>query len=105
MAQVRQDYEKFVQRDTVVIAIGPEDRETFQRYWEQQDMPFIGLADPDHAVAGLYDQEVKLLKFGRIPAQMVVDKTGTLKFVHYARSMSDIPENEKILDLLDQLNM
>jgi peroxiredoxin Q/BCP len=104
MAQVRQDHEKFVQRDTVVIAIGPEDQETFQRYWEQQQMPFIGLPDPDHAVAGLYDQEVKLLKFGRIPAQMVVDKTGTLRFVHYARSMSDIPENKEILEVLDQIN-
>jgi len=104
MAQVRLDYDKFLQRDTVAIAIGPETRENFKKYWEQQDMPFIGLADPDHQVASMYDQEVNLLKFGRIPAQMIVDKSGTLRYVHYARSMSDIPSNEDILTTIDEIN-
>lgn len=67
-------------------------------------MPFIGLADPDHEVAKKYEQEVNILKFGRIPAQMLIDKSGVLHFVHYSNSMSDIPENKEILEKIDDLN-
>mgnify|MGYP006299736525 CR=1 FL=1 len=104
MAQLRQDYQAFVDRDTEVIAVGPDSREEFQKFWDRKDMPFIGLADPDHQVAQKYDQEVNLLKFGRVPAQMIVDKDGILQFVHYSNSMSDIPENQEILEKLDLIN-
>ena len=104
MAQLRQDYEQFVNRDTVVIAVGPDSKREFRRYWDKKDIPFIGLADPDHRVAKKYEQEVNFLKFGRIPAQMVIDKNGILQYVHYSNSMSDIPENEEILNKLEELN-
>ncbi len=104
MAQLRQDYDAFVQRDTAVIAVGPDSKKDFQDYWEEHDIPFIGLADPDHQVAKQYDQEVNILRFGRVPAQMIIDKNGTVRYVHYSDSMSDIPENEDILDKLDDIN-
>ena len=104
MAQLRQDYEHFVTRDTVVIAVGPDSKEEFRRYWDKKDMPFIGLADPDHQVAKKYEQEVNILKFGRIPAQMIVDKNGILQYVHYSNSMSDIPDNQEILKKLEEIN-
>ena len=37
-------------------------------------------------------------------AQVIVDRHGTVRFVHYGLLMSDIPDNDEILDLLDQLN-
>lgn len=104
MAQLRQDYEKFLKRDTEVIAIGPDSKKAFKEYWEKNDMPFVGLADPDHDVAQQYDQEVNLLKFGRIPAQLIIDKSGTVRYVHYSNSMSDIPDNEEIFERLDAIN-
>jgi len=104
MAQLRQDYEQFLERETEVIAVGPDSIEDFQQYWEKQEIPFLGLADPDNLVAERYEQEVALLKFGRIPAQMIVDKNGVLQVVHYSRSMSDIPENQEILKKLDAIN-
>jgi len=104
MAQLRQDYEAFVERDTVVIAVGPDSKQAFKDYWADNDMPFIGLADPEHQVAKQYDQEVNLLKFGRIPAQMIIDKQGIARFVHYSNSMSDIPANQDILNMIDELN-
>ncbi len=103
MAQLRQDYGRFAARDTAVIAVGPDSRQDFIKFWEKGHIPFIGLADPNHVVAKLYEQEVALLKFGRVPAQMIVDKEGMLRYVHYARSMSDIPENDAILKILDGL--
>ena len=104
MAQLRQDYQQFIQAETEVVAVGPDSLEDFKRFWEQGNMPFIGLADPDHQAARLYDQEVTLLKLGRVPAQMIIDKEGVTRFVHYARSMADIPENDEILELLAEIN-
>jgi peroxiredoxin Q/BCP len=104
MAQLRQDYEKFVTRDTEILVIAPDDVKKAQRYWEKHDLPFIGLPDPDHTVASLYGQEVRLLRLGRMPALFVVDRAGQIRYRHYGRSMRDIPSNAEILALLDRLN-
>ncbi len=105
MAQLRQDYSEFIKLETRVIVIGPEDARAFQTYWERNDLPFIGLPDPSASVLKLYGQEVNLFKLGRMPAQVIVDKAGIARFVHYGHSMSDIPENAELFDLLDQINM
>ncbi len=104
MAQLRQDYPKFVERQTQIIVVGPEDAKAFEAYWLEHDLPFIGLPDPKAGVLKLFGQEVNLFKMGRMPAQVIVDKTGMARFIHYGHSMSDIPENTEILELLDQLN-
>ncbi len=102
MAQLRRDYEKFVKLDTEIIVAGPEKSEAFREYWAKENLPFIGLPDPEHKVLKLYGQEVKLFKLGRLPAQMLIDKSGTVRFVHYGHSMADIPSNQEIIDLIEK---
>lgn len=63
----------------------------------------VGLPDPRHSVLKLYGQEVKLFKFGRMPAQVLIDKAGIARFVHNGHSMSDIPPSAEILALSDEL--
>ena len=104
MAQLRQDYDQFVERDAEVIVIGPDSADAFARHWTKEALPFIGLPDPKHQVADLYGQQVKLLRFGRMPALLVIDKQGVIRYRHYGGWMSDIPDNDEILNLLDQLN-
>ena len=87
-----------------MIAVGPEDAAAFARYWEQKRLPFVGLPDPKHTVLKRYGQEVKLFKLGRMPAQMIIDRQGHVRYIHYGHSMSDIPPNDEILALLDSLN-
>jgi peroxiredoxin Q/BCP len=97
MAQLRREYDRFVDNDTEVVVVGPEDAEDFRDYWTEHNLPFIGLPDPQHSVLKLYGQEIKLFKFGRMPAQVVVDKSGVARYVHYGKSMSDIPSNDEVL--------
>jgi len=104
MAQLRQDYPQLVARDIQVVVVGPEDARAFADYWRQQFLPFIGLPDPKASVLKLYGQEVNLFKLGRMPAQVLIDKAGVARFVHYGHSMSDIPRNEEILALGDEIN-
>ena len=65
-----------------------------------EDFPFIGLPDPEHIVQKLYGQEVKPLKLGRMPAQVLVDKHGIVRYAHYGNSMADIPSNKEIMNLI-----
>ncbi len=104
MAQLRQDYEKFTALDAEIIVIGPEGADAFQNYWQREGLPFLGLPDPDHSVLKLYGQEVNLFKLGRMPAQAIVDKQGQVRFIHYGHSMSDIPSNNEVLSLLEELS-
>lgn len=55
-------------------------------------------------MADLYGQEWNLFKLGRIPALLIVDKAGLIRYQHYGDSMKDIPENSLVLGMLDELN-
>jgi peroxiredoxin len=104
MAQLRQDYAEFTARDAEIVVVAPEKLDAVRDYWKKEKLPFVGLSDPDHKVAKVYGQQVKWLKFGRMPALAVIDKQGYVHYRHYGDSMSDIPTNGKVLALLDELN-
>ena len=103
MAQLRQEHQEYEKRQTQVIVVGPDDAEAFKAYWQEHDLPFIGLPDPKASVLRLYGQKVNLFKLGRMPAQVIVDKNGTARYVHYGHDMSDIPLNKELFTLLDEL--
>jgi len=104
MAQLRQDHDKFIEEDTEVIVLGPESAFSFSLYWKSHKLPFIGLPDPTHSVLKLYGQKVDLFKLGRMPAQVSIDKSGIVRYIHYGHNMSDIPSNEEILAVLKTMN-
>ena len=104
MAQLRQDFEKITALDTVIIIVGPESAGAFKIYWKENNLPFIGLPDPKHIVLKKLGQEVNLFKLGRMPAQVIVDKSGIVRFAHYGHQMADIPDNNEIIDLLKEIN-
>ena len=85
-----------------MIAIGPEDAAAFQKYWQENELPFIGLPDPDHNVLKLLGQQIKIFKFGRMPGQVVVDKGGIVRFVYYGKDMQDYSSNDELLALLEK---
>lgn len=102
--QLRQDYKEFQDRNAEVITLGPDGPNSFKRFWETEQMPFIGLADIKSQIAGLYHQEVNWLKLGRMPAVLVIDQKGIIRFSDYGESMSAIPENITVLNVLDKIN-
>jgi peroxiredoxin len=104
MAQLRQDLPEFEKRNTVILVVGPENAATFARYFGENSLPFTGLPDPTHSVLKTYGQEINLFKFGRMPAQVLVDKTGKARYVHYGHDMADIPQNSEMLALIDEVN-
>jgi peroxiredoxin len=104
LARLRDEYDGFKRRNALILAVGPNSPTAFEQYWENEKIPFAGLPDPDHGVARLYRQQVKLFKLGRMPLNCVIDGKGYVRFAHYGASMSDIPTNKELFHVIDELN-
>jgi len=104
LARLRDEHEKFTDRNVLILAVGPNTSAAFKQYWQNEKIPFIGLPDPKHSVARMYRQEVNLFKLGRMPLNCVVDGRGYIRYAHYGNSMSDIPSNEELLQVIDELD-
>ena len=85
--------------------MGPNSPIVFEKYWKNESIPFIGLPDPEHLVARTYKQEVNIFKLGRMPLNCIVDANGYIRYVHYGASMSDIPSNDELFHVIDELNV
>jgi peroxiredoxin Q/BCP len=103
LARLRDEYLEFTARGAEILAVGPDGPPAFALYWRAERLPFPGLADPDHAVARRYKQEISILKLGRMPLVIVVDSAGLVRYAHYGSSMADIPENGILLEVIEDV--
>lgn len=53
MMQLHQDYNKFVEEDTIIAVIGPEDKGSFNSYWSENNFKFYGISDKNILVASI----------------------------------------------------
>lgn len=100
---MKQDFKKFESRNATIVVVAPHAAEKVAVYWQKEELPMIGVPDADGKLANLYGQEWKIMKLGRMPALFVIDRKGALAFAQYGKSMSDIPENNEMLKVLDAL--
>ena len=99
---MKQDYDKFVDKNASVVIITPHHAEKTSNYFSKNNLPFYGVPDPDHKVADLYKQQWKLLKLGLMPALFIVDRAGKIVFSYYSKNMKDIPGNAIVISVLEK---
>jgi len=58
--------------------------------------------DRKHEVVRMLHQEVKIFKLGRLPAVLIVDVEGTIKWTYYGSDFRDIPTNKEIFEALEK---
>jgi len=104
LARLRDGYDELKARDAEILAIGPDTHKKFFSYWQEHHIPYPGLPDPEKRVSKIYKQEVNLFKLGRMPLNAVVDREGYIRFIHYGYSMSDIPDNETLWQVIEEIN-
>ena len=102
--QLRRMYTEFHQADVEVVVVGPDDPEAFVKHFDTYELPFVGIPDPELRILDLFGQTSKLLRGGRMPAQVLLDSDGTVLMAHYGESMSDIPAANEILELIASLS-
>ncbi|MBN2297961.1 MAG: redoxin domain-containing protein [Deltaproteobacteria bacterium] len=99
---MKKEIKEFTGRKARIVVVAPHEKAEVSAYWEKEDLPFIGIPDPDGRLGKLYGQECNLMKLGRMPALFIIDTKGVVLFSQYARSMADIPENKELLEILDR---
>ena len=116
MAQLRQDYQQFVNRDAEILIVGPDDQKAFVEYWEkiplwdsQQSLPRttkealhkqriqnnpIGLANSLKGMGtGVQPSLWNTLSTIQLPVHLIVGELDT-KFVSIAQDMHTyLPES------------
>ncbi len=59
--------------------------------------------DEKKEVPKMLYQEIKLLKGGRMPGLLIIDGKGIIQWAYYGNSMSDIPKNETLFEILENI--
>ncbi len=103
MMQLHLDKNEFEKKETKIIIVGPESKQAFNKFFISNSYDFIGIPDAKNSILKTYGQEINIFKLGRMPAQVLIDKTGFARFVYYGHSMSDIPENKDVLKIIDEI--
>ncbi len=98
---MKQDIKQFTDSKAQIVVIVPHGAEKTKSYWEKESLPYIGIPDSDGTLGKLYGQEWNLIKLGRMPALFIIDQKGTIAFAQYAKNMADIPDNKKLLQILE----
>lgn len=60
--------------------------------------------DESEKVAKKLKQEKRWIKLGRMPGLLVIDKKGIIQYAYYGKNMHDIPTNDEILQVLENIN-
>lgn len=100
---MRQDYQKFLELDAEVIAIAPDTMGNTKSYFQNNQLPFPGLADNLLEVYQQYDVQSKLASLGQRPGLFIIDKQGITRFTYLGTQQWQIPPNQLVLEQLQRL--
>lgn len=100
---MRDDYQRFRAQQAQIVVVTRHDAETMREHWRENKLPYLGVPDEPGRITARYGQQWKLHKLGRMPAQFIIGCDGRVAYAHYGTSMSDIPENARMLALIRSL--
>ncbi len=76
---MRDSIEEFEKRDAQILAIAPDTIERASKYFQDNDIPFPCLADPDRLAYRQYDVKSALVSMGQRPGLFIVDGEGVVR--------------------------
>jgi peroxiredoxin Q/BCP len=100
---MQDDVQRFEKLNATVVVVAHHSAKEMQAYWKKHGLSYRAVPDPEGRLANLYDQQWRLLKLGRMPALFIVAPDGSLAYTQYGQSMSDIPKNETLFEVLRRL--
>jgi peroxiredoxin Q/BCP len=104
--KLAEDFEKFEAEQTILYPIlvdTPKHAADMSRIYAKRKYPVYSDTE-DEVAKTILHQEFKILKLGRMPALLVVDKQGIIQYAYYGDNMHDIPSNEEILEVIKKIN-
>lgn len=105
LRRIANDLHYFMDLNVELIPILQDNKKNTKKMEEQHvKNKFPIYYDVKREVGKVFKQEMNILKLGRMPATLIVDKDGIIKWAYYADSLEDIPSNDEILDIIKNLN-
>lgn len=101
---MKKDFNDFKNRKAQIVVVAPHGAGKVKNYWARENLPFFGIPDPEGTLGKLYGQEWNPIKLGRMPSLFIIDQKGVITFAQYAKNMADIPENDRLFKILEELN-
>lgn len=89
MLQLQEEVKKFDEKKIKLVVICPEKVEDVEKFAEKHNISFDLVSDPKHIIADKYGQQIKILKLGRMPAEILLDKDCKIITKHYGNNMAD----------------
>ena len=105
MHDLNADVKKFEEQEAVIIPIladSEDGAKQLESTCEECQIPIF--FDKQKKVVKELHQQVILSKAGRMPAIIIVDKEGIVRYAYFGESMSDIPKNDVLLGVLKEIN-
>lgn len=104
MGRLSRDIKEFEQLDSVLYGILVDKKENAMKLEQKYGLgKFPVYYDSNKKMANMLNQEVKIAKAGRLPGLLIVDKEGIIQYAYYGDSMSDIPKNSDVFEVLKKL--
>jgi peroxiredoxin Q/BCP len=100
---LRDRYEEFEERGAQVLAIAPDTLENARYFFQEHDIPFPCLPDPDRTVFRQYDVKSAMISLGQRPGLFIIDKEGSVRYAHLGWQQWEIPSVDETLAQLDAL--
>lgn len=104
MLQLQQKLDFLKQQKIAVAVVVPDKKAKLDKYLANNPLDLNFVLDDKHQVADKYQQEVKLLRLGRMPAQIVLNNQLKPVYQHFAKSMADIVAEEIIFQEIGENN-
>ena len=100
---MRDRYGEFEERGAQILAIAPDALENAGRYFQDNEIPFPCLPDPDRKVFRQYDVKSAMVSLGQRPGLFIIDKEGVVRYAHLGWQQWEIPSVDETLEQLDAL--
>lgn len=94
-----EDYLEFTQAGAEVIAVVWETKERAHTYFEEHNVPFLCLVDPEHRVYDQYEVKSSLQSLGQRPGLFVIDVEGIVRYAYLGWQQWEIPPNAEVLEV------
>ncbi|MBN1216450.1 MAG: redoxin domain-containing protein [Candidatus Lokiarchaeota archaeon] len=94
----------FKKLNTYIYAILADNKKNALKMHQKYSRIFPIFYDENKKIVRNLNQEIKILKMGRMSGLLIIDKHGIITYTYYSDNMHDIPENRILLNELRKLN-
>jgi len=106
MGHIREIYEEFEKRGAGAASILAESIARMQKFLQKHSYPFPVLSDVRREAVKSYGVYVRVnfesVNISR-PAEFIIDKDKTIRYIYVGRIQTDFPPDEEIFAVLDGL--